>query len=1258
MARNWTPEQKRAIDTRDRTMLLSAAAGSGKTAVLTQRIIELLLDPEHPLELSRIMAVTFTRAAAAELKARIASALADAIEKNPGNAHLTRQLRLLPTAHISTIDSLNIYLLRRFSHCVGVSESFRVADSQESELLRASVMEELLQDGYAGQIPEVSREAFCTLVSHLVGVRQEEQLGGILLKLCDRLETLPAGIDAVRTYAEQYEEAAQHPVTQSFWFGQLSSRISEYATHCRTQLTQCLAEIDLDPASDKLLRGKLATYDEILARLTHTDWQTVASLKAAVLDAPYPKTISASPKHTPTEVEERAQALCRDCKKALTTASGFAPALLRYTDEEWRDLYAALGVQCRVLWHILAEFTRRHDAESHRRNAYCFSQIGRMTYQLLMRDGARTEIAETLRGEFDAVCVDEYQDVNPLQHAVFEAISPERGRFLVGDIKQSIYRFRHAEPDIFAHLRAEFPPLGQGADVPAVSHFMSANFRSDRSIIDCINCVFDALFGTAGQSIGYCAEDALQYKKDDPRATCSFLPVVAVFDSAAALNRRAQSALAAGGDPLPRAKDLTPEGGADAEAAAKESAVRETEEEEKATLREARWIAAQIQALLTHGTLHDGVTPLRPGDIAILLRAAKSKYKPYAEALAAYGIRCAEPENAGFFSNPEVLLTLDLLRCIDNPRRDIPLAGVLCSPLYHFTPDDLTVVRRAAPEGIPLYDALCLYCGAHPDFARGQFFLSQLASLRAAAEGMPVDKLLRRVFTETPLMAIAGAEGEGGELNLRLLYNYARSYEGAAFEGLYSFIAFVTKQIESSATFSPKTPGAPSDAVSICTVHASKGLEYPVVFLADCGSTFSNKETSNVLLCDAEAGIAFHLKDPTGRVLVSNPVKALLAGLIRRKNTEEEMRLLYVALTRARERLYITAAVPGSSSLEKLLADARTAQASPDAYTTLQMNSYLKMLLFALAGHPDKAELLLDPPIPEATEGEAHAAEATVSEEEVSTLAGELRKRFSFVYPYAHLRRLPKKLSVSDLKPTILDTAEAETAALPLSPDPAPAPAQETSPEERPEKWRRMPEAYAGVRPPDPTDRGIATHLFLQFCDFDALSDGGVEPELRRLLAGNYIDEATAALMRRDELEKFRTSPLLAEMRQAKQVKREFRFHIKLPASRFTSDPSLAQKLQGEVLFVQGVIDALIEHPDGTLTLVDYKTDRLTREELADPTLAGEKLRRRHAAQLRYYAEAVKSIFGQAPAGILLYALQSGMTYPVAPDEGEPCGLL
>ena len=577
--------------------------------------------------------------------------------------------------------------------------------------------------------------------------------------------------------------------------------------------------------------------------------------------------------------------------------------------------------------------------------------------------------------------------------------------------------------------------------------------------------------------------------------------------------------------------------------------------------------------------------------------------------------------------NPEILLALCLLNTVDNPRRDVYLSGLLLSPLYRFLPEELVMIRRESERSLPLYDALTAYVERHPDFEKGAQFLKRLTYLREAAEGMPIDRLLRLLFSETGLLSVGGADGKGGRQNLLLLYHYARSFTASSFKGLYQFIEYLNEIIRNRRTFrSVSESTADPRAVRIMTVHGSKGLEFPVCFVVDGGKSLRPKDLKNNWLFDGKLGFAMMLRDASGFARVNNPIRVAVADSISEKTAEEELRLLYVALTRARERLYVTGCVSANQSFENFLAKCRLSHANLTGSAVRDAASYLEWILSAIGENGGGvANVLIDPPFSEvcatSTEPKTEAEEPS----EDPALVSLLRERFSYVYPHAHLGKLPGKLSVSRLSPTVLDGSN-DTAKL-LEPR------KEDLEDEKPP---RLPLFYGGEDPAIGAKRGTATHEFLQFCDPAALRENGVRAELDRLLSEGFLAPHKAELVRLDELERFRGSPLLDELLSSVRLYRELRFNSMLPAVLFTEDGVLREAMRDSTVLVQGVIDCLYETPSGELVLVDYKTDRLDRRDLEG---SKRRLILRHREQLLYYAMAIRRMLGRAPDRILLYSL-------------------
>ncbi len=1206
MARNWTEKQKEAIECRDRTLLVSAAAGSGKTAVLTERVIASLTQPETPLDISRLLVVTFTQAAAKELKERIAAALAEAVKTTPGNRHLAKQIRLLPGAEISTIHSFCLSLLKRYPNLAGIRPGIRVADETETQPLMAAILNQLVEDGYAGLIPGVTKEELIALIDEIGCVRRPAVLIEYLYDFYQNTATTKEGVSILGRFAKEYEEDAQSPFDQTKWWGLIGEELSQEINHARHKadvLEERLAGLAFNSA--EFLQEIRSYYNGFWTGLEEArkEYRTCREHILSFSPPAFPRKTKAS------SAASAAQELLKMYKDTLSdfgsaVTKKWIPNYFAYEEAEWQEMLKIHGERIRTVAALVEEFSRRYGDEMKKRGAVDFNQMERLTYELLSKDGKPTPLCREIAAGYDAIYIDEYQDVSPLQHAIFEMVSQDRNRFMVGDIKQSIYRFRHADPGIFASLKKNMPPLNQeDGEQSAASLFMSHNFRCDKPVVDFVNRTFTYLFGYAGESIAYTPEDNLCYAKNEDGLVVSTPVKCAVFDPA----------------------DLSPEDVLFSE---------EGDDLDDRVAEEAMWVAKEIHTLLTTGKLRDGVTPIKPSHIAILLRGTKAdKVAPFLTALASWGIPVNAGDTTDFFLNPEVQLALCLLSTIDNPRRDVYVTGAVCSPIWGFTPDDIVNIRKEAPPESCLYEGIVSYVEHHPDFEKGVRFLTQLASFQKDAESIPVWQLIDRLYRETPILALAGKESPGGETNLKLLFNYARTSESITSQGLYGFLGFVRGQIELGRTF--KTPAKEGgEAVQIMTMHASKGLEFPVVFVSRLGDTFNEMDLRNDILLNNEYGPAMKLLDPTGKVKVDTPLRKLLVRVAKRAGVEEEMRLLYVALTRARERLILTGTCRGVRSkvtpYQNMLENLSHVNVFPDEKGILSQNSMLRLVLLPLLASKEVPPVLT---CQELGGCESLPTEClqTYSQEEMET---KLKERFSFVYPHKHLNELPKKLSVSKLSPGLLDASEEE--ATPLLEDAAEKP-----------NITRLPLLFLEETEAPANEKGIATHLFMQFCNFERFYKIGVEEELAILQKEGFLDAHTASLIRKNELETFRLSPLMTAILSAKEVKRELRFHMRFPAAEFTKDPKKKVALQNETLYVQGVIDAVIIDREGNLTLVDYKTDRLTKEERKDTSLAAKKLRDRHGEQLAYYTAAVSHMFGTPPKSILLYSLHLGDTVPL-----------
>ena len=584
-------------------------------------------------------------------------------------------------------------------------------------------------------------------------------------------------------------------------------------------------------------------------------------------------------------------------------------------------------------------------------------------------------------------------------------------------------------------------------------------------------------------------------------------------------------------------------------------------------------------------------------------------------------------------------MLLCILNTIDNPHRDIFLTGTLRSPIFGFSMNDLIQIRQSCDASYSLYDALISCKESTSELsARCRFFDFTLSEWRYQATSLPVDRLLRLLFESEPFVAagISFQEKINDESgNLLRLYEYARTFEAGSFKGLYNFIEFINTVIEDNKKMDIPPKGASSDRVNLMTIHQSKGLEFPVCFLCGTATKFNKSDEYANILLEYPYGIGMKISDQTGFARINTPLREALASLTGTRQTEEEMRVLYVALTRARERLFITGIT--SSTEEKLLNQAYLRVLFGSRHALLHCRSYLDWILLPFAD-PDVqtncCRLNFIEPFQE-TENTITVESDTpdIATDTDPVFKAYLEEKFSFQYPYAELKRIPAKLSVSRLSPDVLDESspicdlfvtESKTA---------------------------VPDFFITNSLPQATaaERGTATHLFLQFCDFRRTADHGVSNEIARLTEKRFIPDSIAQLIYTEEIEGFFAGKLFEEILQAKQVLREQRFNLFLSPEEFTQDPKFRLQIQNEKLAVQGVIDLILIDNEGRLCLYDYKTDRLKPNELKHPELAKQRLSQKHGLQLSYYAKAASMLFGRPCEKLGIYSTHAGQLFPIEP---------
>ena len=807
-------------------------------------------------------------------------------------------------------------------------------------------------------------------------------------------------------------------------------------------------------------------------------------------------------------------------------------------------------------------------------------------------DGNVTETALEVGKKYDWIFIDEYQDTNRVQDRIFCAVSGDASRFIVGDIKQSIYRFRGANPEVFAEYRRNW--TGDEGE----SIFMSENFRCDSCVIDFVNLVSRHTLGRS--SIPYEKEDELVCGKTMDHEA---LPVeVCLIRKPAADSENKYSAHPAERNP------------------------------------EAWYTANRIRDMIGRYS-PDGKSILKPSDVAVILRSPSSTGQDYIDSLALLGIPAAMKTSKKLDEYTSVMLLICILRTVNNPLEDVYLAGALRSPVFGYTATDLVELRKRAGD-MPLYYGLLNdFADAPEDSAENDETakytktVDWLNKQKLLADGVSVEKYLEQLIETADIRGLKGIRGSGSEIDaIRKFLALAKTYESSASDGLNGIGGFLEYLENALAGAESSQTDLQPDSVQVISIHASKGLEYPVVFLSECAKQRNSQDEQRTVLFDQHMGLGMYIPDSTGLVRYDNMIRRAVADRIRADSVEEEMRMLYVALTRARNRLIITGK---TKDPDKELRDAEWEAEFGDAWSVSRSGTYLEWILQACAlCKNDKPYRIIEV---EQNEDEEEEASSGIDDNDVlnEDIAAEIKRigdGFGYGYRWDYLDGIPAKLTVSRLNPEILDEYEVNI-------DTA-----EPSEEHEPAEMKR-PAFMTGNDDDYGKARGNATHKFLQFVRFAELKEYGYETELNRLTADGYLSSAEANLINIQHIARFERSRLLEKICRSDFIKREFRFNHRMPASDFTEDEERKRILEenGVKITVQGVVDCVFRDPNsGKLVLVDYKTDSLTSEEWKDQKKAEEKLLGRHRNQLMYYAKICSELFEEKISEIYIYSTVLG----------------
>lgn len=1155
----WTNQQKNAIDARNSNIIVSAAAGSGKTAVLVERVIKMITDAENPVGVDRLLIVTFTNPAAAEMKSRISARLQKILREDPSNSNALKQMSLLPSAKICTIDSFCLNLVRDNFFKLGISQDFTVLDETEVQIIADNALNTVLDNCF-----EEKDKHFISLVEMLSSPKDDKALVSSIKRLHTYIYAQPRPMEWLRNAAEAYNPGIT--LEESIWFESIKELVSDGLKCGISLIHECIALLDeADEAYDKyitVLNSDLALFTS-LENAMKDSWD---SAYCAFSQASFSQ-LRGKRGYTPPYKAD--VAVRRDMYKDIVKKQ-LAPIFCADSNafrEDNEKLYPILQKLCDVVECYDNEFRALKDE----RNGYTFSDVEHMALSLLTdadHEGniIKSQLAKDLESSFYEILVDEYQDTNEAQDTLFELLSNGRNRFMVGDVKQSIYRFRLAMPFIFNEKKDSYSDYDSENENINSRIILDKNFRSRKGICDYVNFVFSAFMSAKTGELDYNEREYLNYGAVYPE---SDIPSAFI-------------------------KILTNTKGADFDK------------------NEAVYIANTIlEKINSKEQIFDGerLRPINFGDFAILLRSTKSHIAVYNEVLSSFGIPVISDNSTNLFENNEIQMLLSFLRVIDNPMQDIPLLAVMMSPLYGFTADELTQIKLEQNNTkCSLYTSV-----VNSESEKVKAFLEEIEMFRKVVITMSVSSFIRFVCEYKSIYAFANALGNGEQRcrNISKFISFAEGFDSSQSIGLTSFMRLVNKVAESDKGIdSAAVHSIHENAVTIMSVHHSKGLEFPVVILAGAERKYNYDDLRQRLLLHPKYGLGVKLHneellyqtETIPNIAVKNQNKTAMIS--------ENLRVLYVALTRAKEQFISFVTVDNlENKINKLAPYIAGGKMNPYICRNLLCDGDL-LLLSALT-HPDGREL------------------RKLSDIDVKIRPADFKLDVQMVHSVDDIKEAEETLPVSydaDIVNRIADKLEYKYENAKLS-----AVSAKRNASELDESIKSL-EFFASSKPAfmnagglTPGQKGTAMHSFMQFCNYECAKNN-LEAEISRLTESGYISAEEANSLNRTALGLFFESEFAKRMFEASHIYREIK------VSSFVKLSELDEFDSEEEVLVRGISDCVFEEKDG-LVLVDYKTDKVQNE---------TELLSRYENQIGFYRRVIEKTLEKPVKEAALYSFYLG----------------
>lgn len=1251
METKWTDEQLLAIETRGKNLLVAAAAGSGKTAVLVERIIKIITDDNNPVDIDKLLVVTFTNAAASEMRERIGDAISKKLEEMPDSKMLQRQLALLNKSNITTIHSFCLDIIKNNFHLIDLDPGFRIGDETECTIIKQDVLIELFEDKY-----DKEDEDFLNLIEAYCTNRDDERLKEIVLKLYNFSMSGPWPSVWLREKAQEFNINSLDELEKASWYKVLKESLYLDLNNAKNGLDEAIkiCEEDSDLAPYLLnLKPELNGIENAINSLN----LNLEQIYKAIKDIEFAYRIKTVKKGIGDELDKKkVKSLRDDVKKKINQIKGGVFSIsLDETLNGIKNMYPII----KSLTELVIEFSDRYVKKKMERVILDFNDLEHLCLKILTCNDENGEVyassvAQKFREKFEEVLIDEYQDSNNVQETIISMVSRKDldnpNVFMVGDVKQSIYRFRQAKPELFLE---KYNSYSEEDNKKNRKIMLYKNFRSREEVIKGVNFIFKSLMSKTVGELDYTDKEALnlgasydEINKDNVYFQDNEFIDLDKIEVSGALELHI----------LDKSSDF--EDGKN-EINDEDDKENDNEEDLSAVAIEARIIAKRIKELINPS---DGkcfmvfdknlnrYRKITYKDIVILLRSTKNWADTIVEELSFGGIPVYADINTGYFQTIEIRTIMSLLHIIDNPMQDIYTIASMRSPIFAFTSEELADIRILNRDNYFYLNVKDIAEDVYDERINKSlkdkcvYFIEKIGSWREKSLYMPIDEFLWYLYSDTSYYGYVGAMVNGiqRQANLRILFQRAKQYEQTSFKGLFNFINFINKLRKSSGDLgTAKILGENEDVVRIMSIHKSKGLEFPVVFLSGCGKQFNLRDINDSLLFHEELGIGADCIDIKKRIRYTTLQKYAIKKKFELETLSEEMRILYVALTRAKEKLIIT----GSSyNLQKDIDACYKAgvkgfnKVIPSEL--LKQKSYLKWIMTALIKHKDgdilrqgKNEFVEISDDLSSWKINFHKksdfgtenVEDSIEKKNISILSlnysnfevdEEIRKRLEFRYKYRDVCSVPSNISVSDIKKAEEEIFEPQAENLFSE-----------------EKNRKKPRFIMEEKGLSKAEKGTAMHFVMQKLDLNKVNLlNEIKEQIKNMFEKGLITKDEEESINIFKIQKFFKSNLgqrlLKAYKENKQVFRELPFITEIPVKRIEKD--LIDKIfNNEKLRLQGIIDCFFEEDDG-IVLLDYKTDYVENgkeKEILD----------KYRVQIDLYTETLERVIGKKVKERYLY---------------------